>query len=71
MYTPILREVNLKKHKARWARLGGGGVLLGILGRGVPPGSISDPISDQKNEISHTCFQTRPLKYIPVFRPGL
>ena len=28
---------------------GGGGVLLGILGGGVPPGSLNpDPISDQK-----------------------
>ena len=28
---------------------GGGGVLLGILGGGVPPGSSNpDPISDQK-----------------------
>ena len=28
---------------------GGGGVLLGILGGGVPPGSPNpDPISDQK-----------------------
>ena len=36
------------------------GVLLGILGGGVPPGSSNpDPISDQK-KILHTCFQTRP-----------
>ena len=26
-------------------------------------------ISDQKNVTFHTCFQTRPLKSIPVFRP--
>ena len=34
-----------------WASIvtGGGGVLLGILGEGVPPGSSNpDPISDQK-----------------------
>ena len=32
-----------------WARGGGGGVLLGILGGSVPPGSSNpDPISDQK-----------------------
>ena len=37
------------------------GVLLGILGGGVPPGSPnSDPISDQK-----VSFST------PVFRPDL
>ena len=36
------------------------GVLLGILGEGVPPGSLSpDPISDQKMSFS-----------TPVLRPG-
>ena len=40
----------------------GGGV--GILGGGFPH-------SDQKNIIFHTRLQTRPLKSIPVFRPGL
>ena len=30
-----------------------------------------DPISGQTNVIFHTYFQTRPLKPIPVFRPGL
>ena len=40
---------------------GGGGVLLGILGGGVPPGSQNpDPISEQKMSFSR-----------PVFRPGL
>ena len=40
---------------------GGGGVLLGILGGGVPPGSPKpDPISDQKMSFS-----------TPVFRPDL
>ena len=39
----------------------GGGVLLGILGGGVPPGSPNpDPISDQKMSFS-----------TPVFRPEL
>ena len=48
-----------------------GGVLLGILGEGVLPGFPNpDPISDQKNVIFHTYFQTRPLKSIPFFRPG-
>ena len=43
-----------------------------IFGGGVPPGSPnSDPISDQKNVIFQTRFQTWPLKSIPVFRPGL
>ena len=33
---------------------GGGGELLGILGRGVPPGSSNpDPISNQKCHFSH------------------
>ena len=36
--------------------------LLGILGRGVPPGSPNpDPISDPKMTIFHTHFQTWPL----------
>ena len=49
----------------------GGGVLLGILGRGVPPDSPNpDPISDQKNVIFHTRFQNWHLKSIPVFTPG-
>ena len=42
---------------------GGGGVLLGILGGGVPPGSLHpDPISDQKESFSvkSTRFQTWP-----------
>ena len=39
----------------------GGGVLLGILGGDVPPGSQNpDPISEQKMSFSR-----------PVFRPGL
>ena len=49
-----------------------GGVLLGILGGAVPSGSPNpDPYFRPKNVIFHTCFQTRPLKSIPVFRPGL
>ena len=41
--------------------LGGGGVLLRILGGGVPPGyPNSDPISDQKMSF-----------FTPAFRPGL
>ena len=51
---------------------GGGGVLLAILGGGVPPGSPNpDPISDPKNVILQTRFQTRPPKSIPVLRSGL
>ena len=46
-------------------------VLLGILGRGVPPGSPNlDPMSNQENLFFHTRFQTWPLKSILVFRPG-
>ena len=40
---------------------GGGGVLLGILGGGVPPGSPNpDPISEQEMSF-----------FTPVFRPGV
>ena len=47
-------------------------VLLGILSRGLPPDSPNPyHISDQKNVIFHTRFQTRPLKSIPISRPGL
>ena len=39
---------------------------------GVPPGNLNpDPISDQKNVIFHTSCQTRLLKSIPFFRPGI
>ena len=46
----------------------GGGVLLGILGRGVrAPGSPNpDLISDQKMSFSTPRFQTRPLKSISL-----
>ena len=48
------------------------GVLLGIHGGGVPPGSPNpNPISDQKIVIFQTRFQPWPLKSIPVFRPGV
>ena len=41
--------------------LGGGGVLLGVLGGGVPPRSTDpDPISDLKMAL-----------FTPIFRPGL
>ena len=43
------------------ARGGGGGVLLGILGGGVPPASSNpDPISDLNMQFS-----------TPIFRPDL
>ena len=50
-----------------------GEVLLAILGGGVPPGSANpDPISDKKNLIFHTRFQTTPAPNSTlVFRPGL
>ena len=38
-------------------RVGGGGLILGIIGRGVPPGSPNpDPISDQKMPFSTPVF---------------
>ena len=50
----------------------GVGVLLAIPGGGAPHGSPNpDTISDQKYVILLTCFQTRPPKSIPVFRPVL
>ena len=46
------------------------GVLLGILGVVVPPGSPNpDPVLTKKSYFSHR-FQTWHLKSIPVFRPG-
>ena len=47
--------------------------------RGATPGNSwwgsaapnPDPISNQKMSFFHTCFQTRLLKFIPLFRPGL
>ena len=48
------------------------GVLLGILGGGVVPGSPNpDIIADHKIVIVHTRFQARSLKSIPIFGPGL
>ena len=58
------------------------GVLFGFLvsfsfiffhlGGGVVPGSPNpDLIADQKIVIFHTRFQTRSLKSIPIFGPGL
>ena len=48
----------------------GGGVLLEIIGRGVPPGSPNpDPISDQNRLFSTPVFQTWPVKSITGFRP--
>ena len=45
------------------------GMLLGIFGESVPPGSPNpDPVSDQKMSFSTPVFW--PLKSIPVLRPG-
>ena len=50
---------------------GGGGGHLEIIGVFFPPRSSNpDPIQFQ-TKIFHTRFQTRPLKSILVFRPGL
>ena len=59
---------------ANSTRGGGGRYSWEFLhGGGVPPGSpSSDPFYFRpKNVIFHTRFQTRSLKSIPVFRPGL
>ena len=52
-------------------RGGGGGLFLGICGREPPGSQYPHPISDQKIVISHTRFQTWPLKSRPIFRPGV
>ena len=63
----IFQSVTLAAGKQKSREVG-----LGNLGGGVPPGSPNpDPISDQKNVIFHTRFQTWPLKSIPILRPGL
>ena len=68
----LLGLKGLKNHGKCSNCLRGGGVLLGIRGGGVPPGSPNpDPISDQKIVIFQTRFQPWPLKSIPVFRPGV
>ena len=65
-----LKELNISLPGV--SRPGGGGVLLGILGGCVSPGSPNpSPYFRPKNVIFHTCFQTRPLKSIPVLRAGL
>ena len=66
MFDRRKEEVRVKKstntvYSSRILRGRGGGVLLGILGRGVPPGSPNpDPIFDQ-----NISFST------PVFTAGL
>ena len=66
----IIHNLLNSNHKGMYTL--GEGVLLGILGGGVLPGSLNPhSISDQKNVIFHTHFQNWPLKSIPVFRPGL
>ena len=48
------------------------GVLPGILGGDVPPGSPNpNPISDQKCHFPHPFYDPAALKSVPVFRPGL
>ena len=58
-------KIELRKIPSGWGKWGkgrvysrgGGGVLLGILGGGVPPGSSNpDPISDQKMWFSSLVF---------------
>ena len=57
------RQVDIRMRKS-------GGVLLGILGGGEPPGSPNpDPISDKKNAIPDP-LSDQTLKSIPAFRPG-
>ena len=76
-HCPLPTALNLKTFHLYPERVGGGGgevggILLGILRGGVPPGSPNpDTISDQKYVTLQTCFQTKPPKSIPVFRPVL
>ena len=66
------KRILFKRLTAQHSFYPGGGVLLGILCWGVPPGSPNPAsISDKKNVIFHTRIQTKPPKSIPVFRPGL
>ena len=52
--------------------VGGGGVIPGNSWlRCASRFFKSRPDFRPKNIIFHTCFQTRPLKSIPIFRPGL
>ena len=63
------RMKECKNPRCKNSRGEGRGVLLGIRGGGVPPGSPNpDPISDKKHAIFHTRFQTWLIKFIPVFR---
>ena len=60
-FFPFSREFGKSSRPTDLMVSGEGGVLLGILGGGVPLGSPNpDPISDQKMLMS-----------TPVFRPGL
>ena len=60
---PVLLALFVTLHEAQQSVLlspppEGGGVLLGILVRGVPPGSSNpDPISDQKMSFSTPVFR--------------
>ena len=57
-------------HELSCLSSGGGGVLLGILGGGVPPCSSNpDPSFKPKNVIFHIRFQTRPLYPYPFSDP--
>ena len=60
VYTVDYRLADGQQLNPRYPR--GGGVLLGIIAGGVPPGSLNpDPISDRKNVIIHTRFQIWPF----------
>ena len=56
------------KRKSRYRRPGGGGILLGILGGGVPPGSPNpDPISEQNCNFPHPFLDYTPKIHTPGF----
>ena len=66
---PVPRFSNIHLHPAPDPRRR---VLLGILGGDVVLGSPNpDLIADPKIVIFHTLFQTRSLKSILIFGPGL
>ena len=66
--TNSLNSCSTQFHGGAW---GGGGTPGNSWWGCAARFSKSWPYFRPKHAISHACFQTRPLKSIPVFRPGL